>query len=240
MPKEKTSPGDVYGRLTVIKRVDNLWGRPAYLCQCSCGNTKVATGEALRYGNTKSCGCYNKELSRKRQVEKSNEKKAVQNIYTFEGNIAKCTFADGRFFLIDEDDYEEASKYLWYISKEGYATNRLVGTLHRVLMKYPEGDIDHINRNKLDNRRCNLRICTPQENAMNCPKRKNNTTGYKGVRFDKRNKKYYSVLKNVTLGYFDNPIDAAKAYDVAAIKSAGEFAYTNFPRENYEKEVEKQ
>lgn len=244
MPREKTNPGDVYGRLTVIKRVDNLWGRPAYLCQCSCGNTKVTTGEALRCGNTKSCGCYNKEFSRERQMKISEEKKARQNIYTFNDDVAKCTFPDGRFFLIDAIDYEEVSKYLWHIDGNGYVVNIRIGLLHRFLMDCGTNIIDHVNRDRLDNRRSNLRICNQRENTMNCTKRKRNTTGYKGVYFDKRRDKYYARLQSygrtINLGYFNSPVDAAKAYDVAAIKSAGKFAYTNFPRENYEKEVENQ
>lgn len=89
---------------------------------------------------------------------------------------------------IDEQDKELVSKYTWSIDSGGYAgTNILTPTgqtrllLHRLLMNLGELVVDHVNRNKLDNRRCNLRVCTHSNNSHNKGTYTNNTTGYRGI-----------------------------------------------------------
>lgn len=110
--------------------------------------------------------------------------------------------------------------------------------VHRLIMGFPEGmHIDHINGNALDNRKENLRICTPSQNAMNKKLRSDSTTGYKGVYKvkDPRYKKKYSASgaipgtsgKKKRLGYFATAAEAARAYNDYAIKEFGEFAYLN-------------
>ncbi len=91
--------------------------------------------------------------------------------------------------------------------------------------------IDHINRNGLDNRRANLRFATIAQNAWNSRMRQNRS-GYKGVWFAKDKSRFRAAIwhnnKRIYLGYFDSPIDAARAYDVAAKKYHAEFAVPNF------------
>jgi len=91
--------------------------------------------------------------------------------------------------------------------------------------------IDHINRNGLDNRRANLRPATVAQNAWNSRRRKNRS-GYKGVWFARDKGKFHAAIwhnnKREYLGYFDSPISAAKAYDLAAKKYHKEFAVLNF------------
>ena len=99
--------------------------------------------------------------------------------------------------------------------------------------------IDHINGNKLDNRRSNLRHVNNQQNHWNREKSKSNTSGYKGVSFDKSRGKYEaSIMKDGRkrfLGYFNDPKDAAVAYDNAAFFYFGEYARPNFREgENFE------
>lgn len=108
--------------------------------------------------------------------------------------------------------------------------------LHREILGLEPGDprqVDHINGNTLDNRRENLRICDCTENNCNVPCRSNNTTGYKGVGWRKERGKYRARIKlngkETHLGYYDDPVIAAIAYDAAARKYHGEFAYLNFP-----------
>lgn len=89
--------------------------------------------------------------------------------------------------LIDIDDYDKIKKYKWCISHDGYVVGTLENKkqvkLHRYIMNCPnELVVDHINHNKLDNRKSNLRIATVQENSMNQRKPKNNTSGYKNIR----------------------------------------------------------
>jgi len=100
-------------------------------------------------------------------------------------------------------------------------------------MKANSGEVvDHINHNLLDNRRQNLRICTPSENKRNRVLAKNNSSGYKGVNWSKGANKWRTQIsingKQKHLGLFNNILLAAEAYDSAAQKYYGEFAYTNF------------
>jgi intein-encoded DNA endonuclease-like protein len=96
--------------------------------------------------------------------------------------------------------------------------------------------VDHRNNISLDNRRDNLRLATHSQNNCNRPKRKNTSSRFIGVFLRDRNKWAAQIRYKggrIWLGLFDNEIDAAKAYDAAAIKYHGEFARLNFPREDY-------
>lgn len=138
--------------------------------------------------------------------------------------------------IVDDQDYEKASRYNWYVDGRGYARSKVNGSdlhLHILLVGPSEyGEWDHKNRNKLDCRRDNLRECTHTQNLVNRKTFKNNKSGYKGVSYRASHKKYRAVInfesKHKHLGYFDNPIDAAKAYDRAALFYYGEFANLNF------------
>ncbi len=107
--------------------------------------------------------------------------------------------------------------------------------MHREVINVPNGMVaDHANQNTLDNRKANIRPATPTQNAYN--KRKPNrksTSIYKGVSWSQSDKKWMSRIyidgKNRYLGCYKTQIEAAKAYDHAAKKYHGEFAYLNFP-----------
>lgn len=93
--------------------------------------------------------------------------------------------------------------------------------------------VDHINHNKLDNRRCNLRICTETQNNMNKCFDSRNTSGYKGVSWHKSARKWFAYIRfnkqRLNIGFFDDPVEAAHAYDDAARIYHGEYAHLNFP-----------
>lgn len=146
----------------------------------------------------------------------------------------------GKIALVDDLDFEELSKYKWHAVWDGYNWYAAHGhkciKMHRVILGLKSGDgklTDHKNSNSLDNRRCNLRFCTNAENLRNSNKYKGNTSGFKGVSWHKLIRKWLSRLcynyKIIHLGYFDSKIEAAYAYDRAAIKYFGEFAKLNFP-----------
>lgn len=111
--------------------------------------------------------------------------------------------------------------------------------MHRVIINAPSNkEVDHINHNTLDNRMCNLRICTKNENQHNRkPNKQKTSSNYKGVSLDKHKikNKMYSYWraqinfngKLLPLGYFNSEIDAAKAYNNKAIELFGEFALLN-------------
>lgn len=107
--------------------------------------------------------------------------------------------------------------------------------MHRLILGLVDrlDQADHANSNGLDNRRSNLRAVTAQENQFNRRVHRNSVSGYKGVSWAKRERRWRADIskdgKRRWLGYFANPVDAACAYDAAARELYGEFAYLNFP-----------
>jgi len=102
--------------------------------------------------------------------------------------------------------------------------------MHREVINAPKGRMtDHINGNTLDNRRSNLRLATPSDNAHNTKLPKNNTTGYRGV--GKKGNRYIAHIRSDNkehhLGSFSTPEEAALAYNKAATELHGEFASLN-------------
>lgn len=147
--------------------------------------------------------------------------------------------------LVDAEDYEMLSKVKWYFRKEGYAVGNLPSPskgvypkvlMHRYILDAPKGtQVDHINGNKLDNRRENLRLANASTNKANDGMRSTNTSGYKGVVFAKARKHLPTPwaaqikvnYKTIGLGYFATKEEAALAYNEAAVKYFGEFAKLN-------------
>ena len=137
--------------------------------------------------------------------------------------------------IIDESDFELLSKYRWRLNNKGYAISSVTDErMHRLIMlPAPNLQIDHINHNKLDNRRINLRICTSKENSRNRVTGENNTSGFKGVCLEPRNKykkwraKIYYNTRAIHIGCFKTKEEAVKAYNDAAIKYFGDFAFLN-------------
>lgn len=141
--------------------------------------------------------------------------------------------------LVDEEDYEMVSAYRWIAntpikSTRTYAIGQNydeIVPMHRLILNAPKGvHVDHINLNGLDNRRQNLRPCSPSQNHANQVK-SHGTSRFKGV---SRNGRRWeaSIVKDYrkhALGFYDNEEDAAKAYDEAARRLHGEFARMNFP-----------
>ena len=137
--------------------------------------------------------------------------------------------------LIDDEDYELVSQHKWRLHSCGinsYARTFLNGKkpmMHRLILAPPPGmDIDHVNHNGLNNKRCNIRICTRTQNQANSKPRKG-TSKYKGVSWSNTEKKWRAFIrmngKGRTIGRFDSELKAAKAYKKAAIEYFGEFAH---------------
>lgn len=140
------------------------------------------------------------------------------------------------FALVDARDYVKIAQYRWYVSSYGYAARkdkrRFVFMHDMIADPGPGLTVDHRNHNLLDNRRRNLRVCTWAENQRHRRKFKNNTSGYKGVSFQagKWVARITADYKSHYLGRFATAIEAARAYDEAAVRLHGEFAHLNFKR----------
>ena len=145
------------------------------------------------------------------------------------------SLTQGRHAIASAEDYEAIIKYEWRYNNNGYAIQAKspnpIGMHHVVLPRMNGMVHDHINHNKLDNRRENLRICTHAENARYRRKRRGSVSKYKGVCFNKPQGKWQAKIwvdgKNKHLGSFTCEIAAARAYDAAARHYYGEFAVLN-------------
>lgn len=147
----------------------------------------------------------------------------------------------GKFAVVDDQDYERINKHKWCYSG-GYAIRVTslkrdgeVKTIlmHREIMNTPDGmETDHEDGNGLRNIRKNLRVCTKQENDRNQRTQVNSKSGFKGVSWYERDGKWRAQIgngkKKEFLGCFEDPEDAARAYDDAARKLYGRFAKLNF------------
>lgn len=124
---------------------------------------------------------------------------------------------DGKSFYIDIEDFDIVKENYWHYCR-GYLRSTRLGLMHRVLMKnnlVGEVEVDHINRNRLDNRKENLRIVTRQENMHNKSKYKTNTSGHRGIKWNKNLQKWQSQItvnkERIHLGVFDDLQDAIVA-----------------------------
>jgi len=165
------------------------------------------TTASLNSGKSKSCGCLIKEIRKRKSTN------------TFDLN--------GKYGV----GYTS-----WYIKKNGYLdtvdSNNKHMLMHRLIMDVldcPEIQVDHINNNKLDNRKENLRLCTFQQNMFNRGIKKNNSSGITGVVWDKEKNKWCAQIrynnKNIFLGYFDDINEAKNARQEAEIRYFGKFRY---------------
>lgn len=137
--------------------------------------------------------------------------------------MRKIKLNQGKYALVDDEDYVWLNSFKWYYS-QGYARKNqwlaiekryVVISMARLVNQTPPGyETDHKNLDTLDNRKDNLRTVTHQQNNFNKVFNKNNTTGHRGVHWDKRTKRWYSRImrdrKSIHLGYFGDISDAIR------------------------------
>lgn len=152
--------------------------------------------------------------------------------------------------IVDDEDYERFGGFKWCASKgvadrTYYAVRATTGPhptrktirLHRAILGAPAGtQVDHVNRDGLDNRRANLRLATRSQNRANSEKRIDGLASrFKGVCWERSRGRWMARIgvdgRKRHLGYFDDEEQAARAYDRAARAQWGEFARPNFPQE---------
>jgi hypothetical protein len=162
--------------------------------------------------------------------------------------MPQIPLSQGYAALVDDEDYEWLSHYRWRYNSKGYAVHytrvngeRKTVFMHRLILDAPRGlQVDHINRDRLDNRRANLRFATRSQNQANKERQKNNTSGYKGVNWHAGRwaARIRVNRRRVHLGQYDDPETAALVYDAAARRFYQEFAGLNFPQRATPPEIE--
>jgi len=216
-----------FGNLTVLwleKKSRN--GGASWLCRCSCGRLCTVGGKTLLYGKKTKCGDCN------------------YGHYYYHTDYMECVLPSGMHFQIDHEDFPIVAKYKWVTNSAGYFIASLGCKdnhifLHRLIAKPENGVyVDHIDGDKGNCRKKNLRLCSYTENNRNIGIQQNNTSGFKGVHWASDRGKWRAEItvnrKHIRLGSYDTLREAAEAYDRAAIYYFGEFAKTNRMLGNYE------
>jgi len=151
------------------------------------------------------------------------------------GKVGVTLAVCGNEFSVDHEDVLRIAEFNWTLTKQGYAItsggNKVI-YLHRLIMDAPIGKcVDHINGDRTDNRKSNLRICTQAQNLYNSTAQSTSTSKFKGVSWKSDKRKWRASIKIngkcFHLGYFNDEVSAAKVYNERAIKEFGEYAYLN-------------
>lgn len=228
-------------RLVVIKQVED-YIRPngqrsaQWLCECSCGenNRIIVRADQIKDGRVKSCGCLNLEQAKIHcsELGKLNHQLNEYTLYQDYG-VGRTTNTNEEFYF-DLSDYDKIKKICWIVCKNEYGYKRLVGTDCETGLKISMIELlgykgyDHKDRNPLNNRRSNLRKATSSQQCMNRNKFENNTSGFIGVSWRKREEKWCSYIqinkKTISLGYYKDKKDAIIARLKAEKKYYGEFS----------------
>lgn len=157
--------------------------------------------------------------------------------------MKEIQLSNGGVALVDDEDFEDMNRFKWFGHSEGntvyawrhqYNGHREYGKvkMHRQIMKAKPGEIlDHADSNGLNNQKSNLRFCSFSQNLMNTCIPRNNVSGFKGVSYHRQNKRWRATInkdgKQVSLGCYGTPEEAALAYNRKAAELFGEFARPN-------------
>ena len=184
-----------------------------------------------------------KNLTRIKSVRRRGSPEPSCQLPTAPAHSCLILLTRGQYAIVDDYNFEWLNLWNWYAKKSidtFYAVREDKDGkntfMHRQILEIldvSKGMVtDHKNHNGLDNRECNIRICTNAENQYNRRKIKATASVYKGIGWHKRDKIWYARIKQNQMtehiGYYKSEIDAAKAYDAKALELFGEFAYTNF------------
>lgn len=146
-----------------------------------------------------------------------------------------------QYAQIDHADYPLVEQYHWTLFvPKGRGTryalgwlNGYGGRLHRLIMSKPPGQVDHRDGDGLNNTRANLRLASASQNQWNKGRYRNNTSGYIGVSWSRSRSRWEAYVskggRRHAVGFYDDPVAAAKARDETAVSLHGPFARLNFP-----------
>lgn len=161
-------------------------------------------------------------------------------LFSLQPEIKEIPLTQGKVAIVDAADHEWLMQWKWCANFQHglwYAVRakrpKLI-RMHRVILNAPDGiRVDHKDGDGLNNRRDNIRLCTPQQNSFNISPQSKSTSRFRGIHQVKSTGKWECCIKcngkTRYLGHFDNEEVAAKVYDVAARELYGEFARLNFP-----------
>jgi hypothetical protein len=165
------------------------------------------------------------------------------NKIEIDGDVAYVTLNKKHVAVIDAADVDKISPYTWFANvtkrKDGtirtvYAVAANSLSMHRLLLDAPsDSPVDHVSGVGIDNRRANIRLVTPRLNSYNRGIQSTNTSGFKGVHWNRMTHKFHAVIhldkKPWIVGKFKTAEEAARRYDHAARRFYGKFACLNFP-----------
>ena len=218
--------GQKFGRLYVNGFAYVKDGRTFWNCICDCGTPCVIKGKYLTNGDTKSCGC----LSIERTTQMGQNNKRPNQYKVIDDTTTKVFFNNtNNYFICDTEDWNRLSKYTWFETEHGYARTLYDDGkfvfFHNAVMKFiPTIDVvcDHYDRNRLNNKKSNLRIVNRKCNATNRNIGKNNTSGHVGVSYHKQSQKWQASIgvnnKQLYLGCFDTYEEAVSVREKAEQK----------------------
>lgn len=221
--------GKRFGRWTVVKKAESkiIGEKPVvfWKCKCDCGTERDVEGKSLRSGASESCGCLQKQ-----KAAETIQARRKRNEYSMEGDIVSVKMRNG-VMLCDKIDWDKLSKYYWFIAGDGYPTTSIDGKFkkfHVLILDCPKGyERDHINGNRTDNRRINLRIVPANANRFNKGLDRRNKSGHTGVFWYQRYQKYQVSIrakgKTMHLGYYEDYETAVRVREEAERKYFGEY-----------------
>lgn len=221
--------GQRFGRLTVVARAkNNSRNQARWLCRCDCGTEFVTASNSLRMGRTKSCGCLVKDALR--------ESRKKFNEYRIDGKVVYVKLSNcDKEMIVDFDVWESGAKeFCWHRTKHGYAAASILPRPNKKLQLFhvyafpdcPEGMVrDHIDGNKLNNTRENIRFVSQVDNCKNRPTEGSGKSGRRGVSWVSGRKKWKASIcvdnRVIDLGFFKDKQDAVLAREEAEMKYLG-------------------
>lgn len=223
--------GQRFGKLIVIARAkNNSHNQAQWLCRCDCGTEFVTASNSLRSGRTKSCGCAVKDFLR--------EARKKFNDYRIDGDTVYVKLSNcDKEMIVDRDVWEAGAKeFCWHCTKYGYAAASVFTRPNKKLQLFhvyafpncPDGMVrDHIDGNKLNNKRGNIRFVSQTDNCKNRPIEGTGKSGRRGVSWNSRRKRWKSTIcvnnRVISLGFFENVQEAVHAREEAEEKYLGRY-----------------
>lgn len=202
--RNKIKFGDRFGKWVTLENENN---KRRILCKCDCGTIREVNKDSLLSGCSTSCGCIAANKSKERSLHKLGDNKIEICV-----NYAKVYIKDDDYFIIDIEDVDKIKMYTWrrnslrhnyIIADKRRHIDKIDGVIQlaRYIMNCPKDMVvDHINGNISDNRKLNLRICTCVQNSHNTAMNCNNTSGHKGVYWDKSRENTLSARYQAYIG----------------------------------------